>query len=129
MAAIAQGRAVAEGYSELPFAPNPQAFADYINRTWEWTDGKKRVFSNLGGCREWGHVANAINGRDYYICAYGYMTITDIMHGTRFCELSAKSPIVDGVYRDIEAAIYFMQNSSYKQALVEHAPASYCRRP
>lgn len=131
---VSAGRAVAEkrygGYPELPFDPNPQAFTNYLNR-WEWPDGKKRVFSGLKRCYEWNLDSgglNALSQTNYYRCDYGYMTITDIMHGTRFCELSDSSSIVDGHFDDEVSAVYF-RISAGGYTKVKHAHASYCRRP
>jgi len=65
----------------LPFQPNPDAFARYMNSV-KWKSGTKVTFSNLSDCQ---HM-KFTEGREGYNCWLGYATISDPM-GTKVCEV------------------------------------------
>jgi hypothetical protein len=90
----------------LPFQPNPQSFASYLNSL-KWQDGKTRVFSNLREC-----VARV----NVYECRYGYVAISDPVRGKIFCELQM---INEGFNR---MAVW------YYNAKVQHGAAYPCRK-
>ena len=77
-ACLHAGTATADS-SEFPFDPNQQSYLYYLNNL-EWNDGKKRVFTGIGGCSHHTDYANA------YWCKYGYVKVTDLL-GSKLCEL------------------------------------------
>ena len=69
--------------SVFPFEPNQQSYINYLNNNLEWDDGKKRVFTGLGGCK---HYSNRFFDAEIYYCNYGYVKVTDPL-GSKLCEL------------------------------------------
>ena len=115
----------------FPFHANPESFAQYLN-TWEWEDGKKRVFSHLRKCTdydgEFGYFVDMKRAK-FYKCEYGYLTITDIINGRRFCELTSSYTLLHSqdIYRnDVKAAVLFYDKGDGEYRAM-HAPAFDCK--
>jgi hypothetical protein len=63
----------------LPFQPNPDSFASWLNsKSATWKDGKVRRFSNLSECK--------LFAPQRYACHFGYVKVTSPM-GSQLCEI------------------------------------------
>lgn len=81
-ACLHAGTATADS-SEFPFDPNQQSYLYYLNNEIDWNDGKKRVFTGLGGCS---HYKDRYAHELAFGCKYGYVKVTDPL-GSKLCEL------------------------------------------
>ncbi len=81
-ACLHAGTATADS-SEFPFDPNQQSYLYFLNNEFDWNDGKKRVFTGLGGCSQY---TSRYNNGIAFGCKYGYVKVTDLL-GSKLCEL------------------------------------------